>query len=54
MIGGFLRGIIVWLHYFPHWKETKDPSLKLAVFSTGPAIRHNVSLIIITKGIKFH
>ncbi len=24
----------------PHWKETEDPGLKLAVFSTAPAIRN--------------
>lgn len=39
MIGAFLGAILVWLHYFPHWKETQDPAAKLAVFSTGPAIR---------------
>ncbi len=40
MIGAFLGGIIVWLHYLPHWKETEDQGTKLAVFSTGPAIRN--------------
>jgi len=24
----------------PHWAETSDPGLKLAVFSTGPAVRN--------------
>ncbi|NJN19148.1 MAG: aquaporin family protein [Oscillochloris sp.] len=42
MIGAFLGAVVVWLHYFPHWSETKDPGLKLAVFSTGPAIRNPV------------
>ena len=37
--GGFLGGVIVWLTYLPHWKETLDPTSKLAVFSTTPAIR---------------
>ena len=37
--GGFLGGVIVWLTYLPHWKETPDPTTKLAVFSTTPAIR---------------
>lgn len=37
-IGAFLGAIIVWLHYLPHWKATEDKGLKLAVFSTGPAI----------------
>ncbi len=38
MIGAFL----VFLHYYPHWAVTEDPGLKLAVFSTGPAIRNTV------------
>jgi glycerol uptake facilitator protein len=40
LIGAFLGGCIVYLHYLPHWKETSDPGTKLAVFSTGPAIRN--------------
>jgi glycerol uptake facilitator protein len=39
MLGGFLGGVLVFLHYYPHWRETEDADLKLAVFSTGPAIR---------------
>lgn len=39
-IGAFLGGVLVWLHFLPHWKETDDPGLKLASFSTGPAIRN--------------
>ncbi|SFX33471.1 glycerol uptake facilitator protein [Thermoactinomyces sp. DSM 45891] len=39
MIGAFLGAVLVWLHYLPHWKETQSPADKLAVFSTGPAIR---------------
>ena len=38
-IGAFLGATLVAIHYWPHWKETEDPGLKLAVFSTGPAIR---------------
>src|SRR5512143_3746264 len=38
-IGAFLGAILVWLAYYPHWAATSDPGLKLAVFSTGPAIR---------------
>jgi glycerol uptake facilitator protein len=30
----------VYLTYFLHWRDTEDPGLKLAVFSTGPAIRN--------------
>jgi glycerol uptake facilitator protein len=32
--------VIVWVAYLAHWGETEDPGLKLAVFSTGPAIRN--------------
>lgn len=42
LIGAFLGGIIVFLAYYPHWKETEDPGLKLGVFSTAPAIRNVV------------
>ena len=30
----------MWLAYLPHWEETEDPGLKLAVFCTAPAIRN--------------
>jgi glycerol uptake facilitator protein len=43
MLGAFVGGALVWLHYLPHWKETEDPALKLAVFSTGPAIRNTAA-----------
>jgi glycerol uptake facilitator protein len=39
MLGGILGGVIVWLHYLPHWKVTESQATKLAVFCTGPAIR---------------
>ncbi|WP_018085302.1 MIP/aquaporin family protein [Desulfurispora thermophila] len=39
-IGAFLGAVIVWLHYLPHWAASDDPGAKLAVFSTGPAIRN--------------
>src|SRR5580765_1290625 len=39
ILGGVLGGVVVWLAYHPHWQETADPALKLAVFCTGPAIR---------------
>jgi glycerol uptake facilitator protein len=39
-IGAFIGAILVWLHYMPHWADTSDRGLKLAVFSTGPAIRN--------------
>jgi glycerol uptake facilitator protein len=40
MIGAMLGATLVWLAYYLHWSETEDPGLKLAVFSTGPAIRN--------------
>lgn len=39
MLGAFAGAVLVFLHYYPHWKETESADLKLAVFSTGPAIR---------------
>ena len=46
MIGAFIGAVLVYLHYLPHWGETSDSGLKLAVFSTGPAIRNPVTNII--------
>src|SRR5262245_48450212 len=43
MLGGFLGGVLVWLHFFPHWRETADADAKLGVFCTAPAIRHTPS-----------
>ena len=45
-LGAFIGAVIVWLHYLPHWAETEDPGLKLAVFSTGPAIRNTTGNLI--------
>lgn len=39
-VGAFIGAVLVWLMYLPHWAETKDAGLKLACFSTGPAIRN--------------
>lgn len=47
-IGAFIGATLVWLAYVPHWAETEDPGLKLAVFSTGPAIR-NPGMNLITE-----
>ncbi|HZB35821.1 MAG TPA: MIP/aquaporin family protein [Gaiellaceae bacterium] len=38
--GAFIGGVLVFLAYMPHWRPTEDPGLKLAVFSTAPAIRN--------------
>ena len=47
-IGAFIGAVLVWLAYLPHWAETPDTGLKLAVYSTGPAIR-NVTTNLITE-----
>jgi glycerol uptake facilitator protein len=39
ILGAFTGAVLVWLHYLPHWSETSDRGLKLAVFCTSPAIR---------------
>jgi glycerol uptake facilitator len=62
-IGEFLGAMIgaglVFLAYFQHFGETEDPGLKLAVFSTGPAIRNTawnliteiIATVMLTAGI---
>ncbi|HEY0355324.1 MAG TPA: MIP/aquaporin family protein [Flavisolibacter sp.] len=39
MIGAMLGSLTMWLSYKKHFDETEDVALKLAIFSTGPAIR---------------
>lgn len=41
MIGAFIGAVIVFLAYYQHFAATDDAGLKLAVFSTGPAIRNS-------------
>jgi glycerol uptake facilitator protein len=40
MIGAMVGATLVFAAYYLHFRETEDPGLKLAVFSTGPAIRN--------------
>ena len=42
-VGAFIGAALVWVSYLDHWKETEDPGLKLACFSTAPAIRNPVA-----------
>jgi glycerol uptake facilitator protein len=49
-VGAFIGAVLVFLAYTHHFKETEDPGLKLAVFSTGPAIR-NYALNFVTEVI---
>ena len=46
-LGAFVGAVLVFIGYYSHWAETEDPGLKLAVFSTGPAIRNTVINLII-------
>jgi glycerol uptake facilitator protein len=39
ILGALVGAVLVWLAYLAHWKETEAQDLKLAVFSTIPAIR---------------
>jgi glycerol uptake facilitator protein len=45
-VGAFIGATLVWAAYSNHWRPTEDPGLKLAVFSTAPAIRNTVANII--------
>ena len=46
MVGAFLGAVLVWLAYLPHWRLTEDPAAKLAVFCTGPAVRHPAANVV--------
>lgn len=46
MLGGILGGATVWLHYKDHYDRTEEQDLKLATFSTAPAIRNTFSNLI--------
>jgi glycerol uptake facilitator protein len=43
MAGAFIGAVLVWLAYLPHWALTEDADAKLAVFCTGPAVRHPIA-----------
>jgi len=40
LIGAMLGSFLVYLHYYDHYKVTKDYDAKLATFCTAPAIRN--------------
>jgi glycerol uptake facilitator protein len=46
VLGGLVGGVLVWIHFMPHWAETPDAGSKLACFSTGPAIRNTFANLI--------
>jgi glycerol uptake facilitator protein len=44
--GAIIGACLVYAAYLPHWAITEDPGLKLAVFSTGPAVRkHGANVV---------
>ena len=43
LAGGFCGATLVWLYFYPHWRETPDPDSKMGCFCTSPAIRNPVS-----------
>ena len=45
-VGAFVGATLVWAAYLPHWGATEDPGLKLACYSTAPAIRNTPANII--------
>jgi glycerol uptake facilitator protein len=47
-LGAFIGASLVVAAYWDHFRETEDPGLKLAVFSTGPAIR-NYAMNLVTE-----
>jgi glycerol uptake facilitator protein len=44
--GAMIGATLVFIAYYLHFQETEDPGLKLAVFSTGPAIRNTANNLI--------
>jgi glycerol uptake facilitator protein len=42
-VGAFIGAVLVFAAYSNHWRPTEDPGLKLAVFSTAPAIRNTIA-----------
>lgn len=42
LVGGFLGAVLVFIQYYDQFKTSDNKADKLAVFATGPAIRHTV------------
>ena len=45
-VGAFTGATLVWFAYLTHWGATEDPGLKLACYSTAPAIRNTPANLI--------
>jgi glycerol uptake facilitator protein len=46
MLGAMVGAALVWLQYFPHWKETDNAGTKLGCFCTAPAIRNTLTNLV--------
>jgi glycerol uptake facilitator protein len=46
LLGAGIGATLVFASYYLHFRETEDPGLKLAVFSTGPAIRNTAANLV--------
>ena len=46
ILGAMIGAFLVWIAYRSHFNDTDDANAKLAVFSTGPAIRHSLNNLI--------
>lgn len=44
--GAIAGAVLVWVHYYPHWKQTEDQGKKLNVFCNTPAIRNSFTNLI--------
>ena len=44
--GALIGAMLVWVHYFPHWRETPDADRKFACFATAPAIRNPLANLV--------
>jgi glycerol uptake facilitator protein len=46
MLGAFAGSILVWIHFLPHWAETRDPMRKLGCFCSHPAFPHRITNLV--------
>jgi glycerol uptake facilitator protein len=46
VLGACIGATLVFAAYYLHFRESEDPGLKLAVFSTGPAIRNYAANVV--------
>lgn len=46
MLGCFTGAVLVWAAYYPHWKVTRDPLRKRAVFCTDPAVDSRLANVV--------